>query len=222
MNAVAALFILLAAQDVPLGEARLPVRLGDDQAGEPRPTLTIVQRFSVPDGGLGGGADYEDFFDLGYGLSVEFDYLLDAGMNWRWGPYFSLGWDFFDGQEETINGVELDAESLKLFNVLVGLKGLYQVDKTLFLELHGGVGFTHFLSTDADLSAGGGSVELLEASTEIAALFGMRTGFNLGKLMKIDFGAGVCVRGSAEEGEVPVNPHSMIQYFIDLGVGFRF
>ena len=221
MNAVAALFILLAAQDVPLGEARIPLRLGDDQAGEPRPTLTIVQRFSVPDGGLGSGTDYEDFFDLGYGLGVEFDYLLDSGMNWRWGPFFSIGFDVFDGQKETVNGVDLEAEGLTLFNVLVGLKGLYQVDKTLFLELHGGVGFTHFSSTDADVP-GGASVELLQASTEIAALFGMRTGFNLGKLMKIDFGGGLCVRGSAEEGEVPLNPHTMIQYFIDLGVGFRF
>ena len=201
----------------------LPVSLQEDLPDErTRVALTIVQRFSVPDGDLGSGADYEDFFDFGYGLGVEVDYLMPAGLGWSYGPYLSVGWDWFTGQEETVQEIRLEADPLAIFSVLVGLKGMVDVDPRFHVETRLGVGFSHFLSTDAELVGTGTTLEFLDASTEIAGETGVRAVFHLGKLMKLDFGAGLRVRGSAEEGEVPLNPKTMLQYMLDVGVGFRF
>jgi len=206
-----------------IGETRLPVSLQEELPDDrSRVTMTIVQRFSVPDGDLGSGVDYEDFFDFGYGLGVEVDYLMPAGLGWRTGPYLSVGWDWFTGQEETVQGVRLEADPLAIFSVLVGFKGMLDVDPRFHLELRLGVGFSHFLPTDAEVVGTGTTVELLDASTELAGEAGLRAVFYLGKLMKLDFGGAVRMRGSAEEGEVPLNPDTMLQYVLDIGVGFRF
>lgn len=213
----------LSAQDFGLREARIPVTLQEDPgAGPPRPALTIVQRFSVPDGELGPGLDYEDLFDAGYGFGVEFDYLMPAGLGWRYGPYIGIGWDWFQGQREDIGGTEYEAETATIFNVMAGIKAAIMIDQSFYLEMRLGIGMSHFLSTDAEVVGTGTTVELLDSSTEIGGEIGLRAGFNLGKLMKIDFGAGARARGSAEEGSVPLDPGTMIQYFFDLGVGFRF
>lgn len=223
MSLCFALALLAPAQDFGFGETRLPVTLQEDHAaGPPRPALTIVQRFSVPDGDLGAGVDYEDLFDLGYGFGIEFDYLMPAGLGWRYGPYLGIGWDWFQGQREDVGGTEYDAETLTVFNVMAGLKAAVMVDETFYIEMRIGIGMSHILATDAEIVGSGTTVELLDASTEIGGEVGFRAGFNLGKLMKLDFGAGARARGSAEEGDVALDPGTMVQYFFDIGVGFRF
>jgi hypothetical protein len=223
---IALAFLLAApaawAQDVAFRETRIPVTLQEDPgAGPPRPALTIVQRFGVPDGDLG-PVNYEDLFDFGYGFAVEFDYLMPAGLGWRYGPYFNLGTDWFQGQREFVGGTEYDAETAAIFSLIAGIKGAVMIDENFYLELRLGVGLSHFFSTDAEIVGTGTSVELLDASTEIGGEIGLRAGFNLGKLMKLDFGAGARARGSAEEGDVALDPSTMLQYFFDIGVGFRF
>jgi hypothetical protein len=224
MSLAAALLALTAStQDFAFGETRIPVTLQDGPASErARPALTIVQRFSVPDGDLGPGVDYEDLFDFGYGFGIEFDYLMPAGLGWSYGPYFGLGWDWFQGQREDVNGTDIEAETASVFNFMAGIKGMIMIDPQFYLELRLGVGMSHFMSTDGELVGSNTTFELLDSSTEIAIETGFRAGFNLGKLMKLDFGAGVRFRGSAEEGDIPLDPGTMAQYFLDIGVGFRF
>lgn len=216
--------LLLASSPAWAQEAAL--RLGSPvQADDPdKVGLTLVQRFSAPDGDLGGaGGDYGDFLDAGYGLSVEADYLLsDGSSGWRFGPYLSMGWDWFGGKEDRLQGVLLEADTTTVFSSLIGVKGAYQVDRRLFLELRGGVGLSHWRSTDAELPGGLASVELFESTTTICAEGGFRAGFLLGKLLLLDFGAGLRVRGGPEEGDVDLSPGTMIQYFMDVGFGFRF
>ncbi|HEX7897141.1 MAG TPA: autotransporter outer membrane beta-barrel domain-containing protein [Planctomycetota bacterium] len=213
-------FLLMFAAAEPRDE-RLPLALQDDE--EPRVSLSLVQRFGVLDGDLGGGAGYEDFFDAGYGIGLEVDYLMPSGMGWSYGPYFSVGGEFFTGQEETVGGVRFEADSLKIFNVLAGFKGIARIDRRFLLEPRLGVGLSHIFSTDAEEAATGASFDFLDASTEIAAESGLRAVFELGGSCKLDFGAGLRLRGSAEEGEVPqVNPGTMVQYFLELGLGLRF
>jgi hypothetical protein len=211
-------FLLMTAA---AGDGRLPVSLQDDD--DPRVSLTLVQRFSVLDGDLGGGADYEDFFDVGYGLGLEIDYLMPSGMGWSHGPYFSVGAEWFTGQEESVGGVRYEADPLTIFNVLAGFKGMARIDPRFLLELRLGVGLSHLFSTDAEAVATGTTFEFLDASTEIAGETGLRAVFELGGRVKLDFGAGLRLRGSAEEGDVAdLNPGTLLQYFLNLGLGLRF
>lgn len=186
-----------------------------------RGSLSFVQRLSVPDGELSGGG-YDDVFDLGYGVGLEFDYLLPATADWSFGPYAGFDVERFTGQEETIDGLRLEADDLTILNILFGVKSVSRLDPLLSLEGRLGVGFSHFFSTDAEI-AGGPSIEFFEASTEIAAETGFRAVFEPGSAIRFSLGAGVRLRGSAEEGEdAPLNPGTMIDYVLELAIGVRF
>ena len=121
-----------------------------------------------------------------------------------------------------MGGVRLEADPLVIFNVLIGFKGMARIDPRFLIETRLGVGFSHLFSTDAEVAGTGETVELLDASTEIAGEAGLRAVFELGKLVKLDVGAGLRMRGSAEDGDVPLSPGTMLQYVLDVGVGFRF
>jgi hypothetical protein len=86
----------------------LPRSLKEDV---PRASVSLIQRFAVPDGG-----DYEDVFDLGYGLGVEMDYVVSAGTGWGFGPYAGIDVLRFSGEKETVQGVVLEADDLTILN----------------------------------------------------------------------------------------------------------
>lgn len=211
-----ALVLLLGAA----GEARLPrsLQVDPERSGA---SLALITRFGVPDGDLGAG-DYDDVFDLGIGLGLELDYLMDADLGWSFGPYAGVDVERFDGQEETVGGARLDVDDLTILNVLFGLKGALRVDPAFLLELRLGVGFSRFFSVDAELE-GGPSIDFFDASTEIAGETGLRAVFSPGPALKLEFGGGFRLRGSAEEGEgAPLNPGSMLEYVLELGIGLSF
>lgn len=214
------MFLALLLALAPPGESRLPVSLQDGERS--RASLSVLARFAVPDGDLGDG-DYDDVWDLGIGIGVELDYLVKADPAWSFGPYAGVDVERFAGQEETVGGARLDADDLTILNVMFGLKGAARVDPAFLLESRLGVGFSHFFSTDGEID-GGASIELLGASTEIAGETGLRAVFTPGSALKLVFGGGVRLRGSAEEGEdaSPLDPGSMLEYVLELGVGLRF
>lgn len=192
----------------------LPRSLGDDV---PRGSVSIVQRLAVPDGG-----DYEDLFDLAYGAGLEADYLVSAAPGWGFGPYAGIDVLRYSGERESVNGVELEADDLTILNLLFGIKSVNRIDPAFLIEARLGVGFSHFFSTDASISAGP-DIELFDASTEIAGEAGVRAVFEPGSRVRLTFGAGARLRGGAEEGrDAPVRPGTMAEYLLELGIGLRF
>lgn len=183
----------------------------------PRGSVSLVQRFAVPDGG-----DYEDVFDLGLGVGLELDYVVPAGTGWGFGPYAGVDVLRFSGEEENFDGVVVDADDLTILNALFGIKSVVRIDAAFLIEARLGVGFSHFFSTDASIE-GGPDIELLDASTEIAGEAGFRAVFEPGGGIRLSFGAGARLRGGAEEGrDAPIHPGTMAEYVLDLGVGISF
>lgn len=201
-----------------LGDGRLPLSLDDEPS---RGSAALVLRFGVPDGDLG-PVDYDDLFDLGLGVGLELDYLIDADLGWSFGPYVGVDAEWFSGQEESVGPFRVDADDLVILNALVGFKGAVRVDPALRLELRVGVGLSHFFSTEGDVE-GGPSIDLLDASTEIAGETGLRAVFEPRSALTFEFGGAFRLRGSAEEGEdAPLDADSMLEYVLELGVGCRF
>ncbi len=216
----------------------LSMRLGAEPgtsllAGEPPPaarqgqavsSIALLARFTAPpDGEIDSGTDYSDIMDQGIGAVLEFDHLLELPGDLHLGPYVSVGFDVFSGEEVTSGGVTVNADDFRLITAIVGGKLGHRPPEGVFLDGRLGVGVVHYLSTDADTTIGlaTGEVELVETDTQVIGEIGARVGYATSSFF-VQLGVVGRIQGGPDGGDLDLNGDTLVQYGADVGFGLRF
>lgn len=118
-------------------------------------------------------------FNSGVGLTVDLSLLEDMGGDFRLGPAFSAGIDFFHGNDAVLfgSGTTVDVGSLLNVRVLAGA-ALRKTFGPVFLEARMGLGIDFYPGMSGTVVPAGTSVEMIETSIafawEVRLTFGAR------------------------------------------------
>jgi hypothetical protein len=147
---------------------------------------------------------YTDFFDTGYGFSVEADLLSFVAPFWGVGPYVSYNWDRFDGNRVSFSsGDEFEADEMTLSSVFLGAKVLQRISPWVTWEGRMGLGLVTYSKVEwSGIDAGTpfSNEELFQRITRGAFEIGGRIGVG-SPHVQADFGFGVRIMGGASRGK---------------------
>lgn len=171
---------------------------------------------------------YTDFFDPGWGLSVEADLLTFVAPYWGIGGYVSYNWDRFDGQRITfISGDSAEPDPMTLNSVFVGAKVLQKLSPWVSWEGRMGLGlvtYSHVEWSGVDTGVPFSNEELFQRITRGAFEIGGRIGVGSPNV-QADFGFGVRIMGGASRGRNvtdAIDPDFLTTFMLELGLSLRF
>jgi len=175
---------------------------------------------------------YTDFFDPGFGLSVEADLLTFIAPHWGVGPYVSYNWDRFDGNRINFpNGDFVEADQMTLNSVFVGGKVLQHLSPWVMWEGRMGLGIVTYSHTEWSGFDSGATIpgpfsneELFQRITRGAFEIGGRIGVG-SPHVQADFGFGIRIMGGASRGRNvtdAVDPDFLTTFMLELGLSLRF
>lgn len=177
---------------------------------------------------------YSDFFDPGYGLTVEADLLTFVAPHWGVGPYVSYNWDRFDGNRLDFGGGDFaEADQMTLNSVFAGGKVLQRLSPWVTWEGRMGLGivtYSHVEWFGFDSNPPPGKPpgpfreELLQRITRAAFEIGGRIGVG-SPHVQAEFGFGVRIMGGASRGRDAsdfVDPDILTTFMLELGLSLRF
>ena len=195
-----------------------------------RGSLAVYGRVSFPSSTdvTVDGLWYSDFFNPGWGFSVEGDLLSYVAPHWGVGPYLSAGWDRFDGQ--TIHfplGDVVEADHMDLTTLLIGGK-VYQRFSPMFAwDGHMGVGWVHYSSvkwSGVDFGVPFSNEELFRSTDTAVGEIGGRFIFG-GPNFEVALCFGIRIMGGPNRGKdvnSNVDPDILTTFMIELGLTARF
>jgi hypothetical protein len=171
---------------------------------------------------------YTDFFDPGYGLSVEADLLTFVAPHWGVGPYVSYNWDRFDGNRINFSGGDfVEADQMTLNSVFVGGKVLQRISPWVSWEGRMGLGLVTYSQVEwsgVDAGVPFSNEELFQRITRGAFEIGGRIGVG-SPHVQAEFGFGVRIMGGASRGSDvtdAVDPEVLTTFMLELGLSLRF
>lgn len=171
---------------------------------------------------------YTDFFDTGYGFTVEADLLTFVAPYWGVGPYVSYNWDRFDGNRIFFaNGDEFEADNMTLNSVFVGGKVLQRLSPWMTWEGRIGLGlvtYSHVEWSGIDTGTPFSNEELFQRITRGAFEIGGRIGAGSPNI-QAEFGFGIRIMGGASRGRDVTNaidPDYLTTFMLELGLSMRF
>jgi hypothetical protein len=141
--------------------------------------------------------DYNDLFDPGVGLTLEFSVLFrpppprPGGPPWEdtpaMGIYVAFEQDWFGGDEATDDsGLRIEPDDWELTSIFAGFKAQGTVSGPLYGDLRLGLGWAKYPALDGDLTTPGGGItargEIFEESDGFAFECRMHFGWRLGPL----------------------------------------
>jgi hypothetical protein len=174
---------------------------------------------------------YTDFFDPGFGFSVEADLLTFPVPYWGVGGYVSYNWDRFDGNRINFsNGDFVEADQMTLNSVFVGGKVLQRLSPWVSWEGRIGLGlvtYSHVEWSGFDSSKvipEFSHEELFQRITRGAFEIGGRIGAGSPNV-QAEFGFGIRIMGGASRGRdvnSNVDPDYLTTFMLELGLALRF
>ena len=195
-----------------------------------RASLSVFGRVSFP-----GDTDvtidglwYSDFFDVGWGVTVEGDLLSFVTPHWGVGGYLSVGWDTFSGNTlHFANGDSVNVDNMDLTTVIVGVKVVQRASPFVLWEGHMGVGVVHYDKVEwsgIDTGVPFSNEELFRPITRGVFEIGARIGAG-NRNVQADFGFGFRYMGGAARGKDVTNfvdPDLLFTFMLELGLTIRF
>jgi len=198
-----------------------------------RASLSVFGRVSFP-----GNTDvtidglwYSDFFDVGWGVTVEGDLLTFITPHWGIGGYLSVGWDTFTGNTlHFANGDFVNVDNMDLTTAIVGVKFVQRASPFVLWEGHMGLGIVHYDKVDwsgVDSSTTPSTFsneELFKPITRGVFEIGARIGAG-NRAVQADFGFGFRYMGGAARGKDVsnfVDPDLLFTFMLELGLTVRF
>lgn len=195
-----------------------------------RASLSVLGRVSFPSSTevTIDGLWYSDFFDVGWGISVEADLLSFVTPHWAVGGYLSVGWDTFEGNTlHFFNGDFVNVDNMDQTMVIVGGKILQRVSPFVLWEGRLGVGLVHYASTDwsgVDQGVAFSNEQLFKPINR--AVFELAGRLYAGnRNLQGDFGFGFRYMGGAARGKDVsnfVDPDVLFTFMLELGLTVRF
>jgi hypothetical protein len=171
---------------------------------------------------------YSDFFDPGWGLTVEADLLTFVAPYWGVGGYISYNWDHFDGNRITFaSGDFAEADHMTLNSVFVGGKVLQKLSPWVSWEGRMGLGlvtYSHVEWSGVDTGVPFFNEELFQRITRGAFEIGGRIGVG-SPHVQAEFGFGIRIMGGASRGRDAsdfVDPDILTTFMLELGLALRF
>jgi hypothetical protein len=171
---------------------------------------------------------YTDFFDPGFGFTVEADMLAFPAPHWGVGGYISYNWDRFDGNRIFFgNGDEVEADQMTLNSVFAGAKFLQRLSPFVSWEGRIGLGLVTYSHVEWSGIQGGVPFppeELFQRITRGAFEIGGRIGAGSPNV-QAEFGFGVRIMGGASRGRDVTNavdPDYLTTFMLELGLALRF
>lgn len=196
-----------------------------------RGSLSFYGRASFPDGSSEITIDhltYDDFFDTGYGLSIEGDLLTYFTPHWAVGGYMSVGWDRFDGNTVVFpNGDQFTPNKLDLTSVIFGGKVLGRGGPFFTWEGRMGLGIVHYSSvlwSGIDTGVPFANEQLFRPINRAVFDIGARAGFG-NQHIQGDFGLGWRIMGPLSRGKDVTNaidPEVWSTFMVEVGLSIRF
>ncbi len=195
-----------------------------------RGSLSVIGRVSFP-GSTNVTADglwYSDFFDVGWGVSLQADLLSFLTPQWAVGGYLSAGWDEFTGQTlHFFNGDYASVGNMDQTSVIVGAKFLQRLSPWVTWEGYMGGGLVHYGRTTwsgVDTGIPFTDEELFKPINRGLFELGGRLGVG-SRTFQVQFGFGFRWMGGAARGaDVSnlVDPDYLYTFILDLGLTVRF
>jgi hypothetical protein len=195
-----------------------------------RGSISVLGRVSFP-GSTNVTADglwYSDFFDVGWGVSVEADLLSFVTPHWGIGGYISAGWDEFTGQTlHFFNGDFVNVGNMDQTTVIIGGKFVQRLSPWVTWEGYMGGGMVHYAKTTwsgVDTGIPFSNEELFKPINRGVFELGGRLGVG-SRNFQIEFGFGFRWMGGAARGaDVSnlVDPDYFYTFILDLGLTLRF
>jgi hypothetical protein len=174
------------------------------------------------------GLWYTDFFDPGFGLTVEADLLTFIAPHWGVGPYVSYNWDRFDGNRINFaSGDFVEADQMTLNSVFVGGKVLQHLSPWVSWEGRMGLGLVTYSHTEwsgVDSGVPFSNEELFQRITRGAFEIGGRICVGSPHVQG-DFGFGIRIMGGASRGRNvtdAIDPDYLTTFMLELGLSLRF
>lgn len=174
------------------------------------------------------GLWYTDFFDIGWGASIEGDLLSFVTPHWGVGGYLSVNWDEFSGETlHFFNGDFVNVDNMTMSSVIIGGKVMQRVSPYTYWEGHLGVGWVHYNSVDwsgVDQGIPFNDEELFKPINRAVFEFAGRFCFG-DRHVQGALGFGMRYMGGAARGADVSNfidPDVLITFIIELGVLVRF
>jgi hypothetical protein len=176
------------------------------------------------------GLWWSDFFNPGWGVSVEGDLLQWVTPAWGVGGYLSVGWDRFDGQRVNfINGDFAQPDHMDLTSVIIGGKIVDRFNPFFGWDGHIGIGVVHYSSvhwSGFDITIPGPFTheELFAATTTIMGEFTGRFIFG-SPHVEGDLGFGFRIMAPPNRGRdvtTAIDPDVLTTFMIELGLTVRF
>lgn len=172
---------------------------------------------------------YSDFFDPGWGLTVEADLLTYVAPYWGVGGYISYNWDRFDGNRLVFGlNDEAEADHMTLNSVFVGGKVLQKLSPWVSWEGRMGLGlvtYSHVQWSGIDPITGPfANEELFQRITRGAFEIGGRIGVG-SPHVQAEFGFGIRIMGGASRGRDvtdAIDPDILTTFMLELGLALRF
>jgi len=175
---------------------------------------------------------YSDFFDPGWGLTVEADLLTYVAPYWGVGGYVSYNWDRFNGNRINFAGGDFaEADQMTLNSVFVGGKVLQKLSPWVSWEGRMGLGLVTYSHVEwSGFDSGGvppgpfSNEELFQRITRAAFEIGGRIGVGSPNV-QAEFGFGVRIMGGASRGRDvsdAVDPDILTTFMLELGLALRF
>jgi hypothetical protein len=195
-----------------------------------RAALSVYGRVSFPSSTnvTADGLWYSDFFDVGWGVSVEGDLISFVTPQWGVGGYLALGWDEFTGQTlHFFNGDFVNVDNMDQVSVIVGGKIVQRVSPFVTWQGYMGVGFLHYDAVNwsgVDQGIPFSNEQLFKPINRAVFELGGRVGIG-SRNFQVDLGFGFRWMGGAARGADVSNlidPDVFYTFLLDLGLTVRF
>jgi hypothetical protein len=171
---------------------------------------------------------YSDFFNVGWGFSLEADLMSFVTPSWGVGGYISGGWDQFGGETlHFFNGDFVNVDNWDQTSIIVGGKFQQQFSPLAMWEGRLGVGWVHYNSvkwSGVDAGVPFSNEELFKSINRAVFEMGFRTLIG-NRHIAGDIGFGFRWMGAAARGADVTNaidPDLFYTFTIELGLTARF